>query len=56
LCDEFFIPKTIINHNTKIEGLAEYRGVIYKSNIEKHYTDLNPTWDCEEFKNKLEQI
>lgn len=56
LCEEFYIPKTVINHNTKIEGLFEYQGVIYKSNIEKHYTDLNPTWDCEEFKNKLEQI
>jgi hypothetical protein len=56
LCEEFYIPLEVIGHNTKVEALSEFQGVIYKSNIEKHYTDLNPSWDCAEFKNKLEQI
>lgn len=56
LCDEFYIPITAIGHNTKIESLFGYQGVIYKSNIEKHYTDLTPAWDCVEFKHKLELI
>lgn len=54
LCDEFFIPKTVPNHNTKID-LIDYQGVIYKSNIDKHYSDLNPTWKFGDFKNKLEE-
>lgn len=53
LCEEYYIPKTIPNHNTKMDLLG-YKGVIYKSNIDKHYTDLNPTWDFNSFKNKLE--
>jgi hypothetical protein len=56
LCDEFYIPLEAIGHNTKVESLSDFHGVIYKSNIEKHYTDLNPSWDCVEFKNKLEEI
>ena len=56
LCDEFFIPNIAMSHNTKIDDLSDFNGVIYKSNIEKYYTDLSPAWDCEEFKNKLELI
>jgi hypothetical protein len=56
LCDEFFIPNVAMSHNTKIDDLSEYQGVVYKSNIEKYYTDLSPAWNCEEFKNKVEQI
>jgi len=56
LCDDFYIPLNAIGHNTKIDTLSDYHGVIYKSNFDKNYTDLNPSWDCTEFKNKLEQI
>jgi len=55
LCDEFYIPKFATPHNTKIEDLDNFNGVLYKSNIEKHYTDLSPAWNCEEFKHKLEK-
>jgi hypothetical protein len=56
LCGDFNIPVMAINHNTKIDNLLGYEGVIYRSNLEKHYTDLSPSWDCETFKNKLELI
>jgi len=56
LCAEFYIPLEVIGHNTKVDSLSDFQGVIYKSNIEKHYTDLNPSWNCVEFKNKLEEI
>ena len=55
LCEEFYIPKFAIPHNTKIEDLDNFNGILYKSNIEKHYTDLSPAWNCEKFKYKLEQ-
>ena len=54
LCEEFNIPKTVLGHNTKVDNLFNYKGVIYKSNLEKYYTDLSPSWDYENFKNKLE--
>ena len=54
LCKEFYIPKVAIPNNTKIEDIDNFDGVIYKSNIEKYYTDLSPAWDCETFKYKLE--
>jgi Na+/proline symporter len=56
LCDEFNIPKNVISHNTKINNFFDYRGVLYKSNLNKNYTDLNPSWDFDKFKQKLEQI
>ena len=55
LCSEFDIPLLAIGHNTKADKLTEFKGVLYKSNLQKHYTDLNPSWDCELFKNKIEK-
>lgn len=55
LCDEFDIPKIVVNHNTKMDDLNKFSGVLYKSNIEKHFTDLSPSWDFELFCDKLEK-
>jgi len=54
LCEQFEIPMTSIIHNTKVENFNGYEGVIYKSNLERHFTDLSPAWDFQEFKNKIE--
>lgn len=54
LCEDFNIPKQTFNHNTKVNELGNFSGVLYKANLEKYYTDLNPTWDFEVFKSKLE--
>jgi hypothetical protein len=56
LCDEFKIPKTVISHNTKIDNFFDYKGVLYRSNLDKNYTDLNPSWEFDIFKEKLEQL
>ncbi len=53
LCSDFYIPLFLIEHNTKIDDSANY-GIIYKSNLDKHYTDLSPAWNCMMFKDKLE--
>jgi hypothetical protein len=29
---------------------------LYNSNLDKNFTDLNPSWDFDIFKEKLEQI
>lgn len=54
LCTEFNIPKIVVSNHFKIDNLDEFSGVLYKSNIEKHYTDLSPAWDHDTFKDKLE--
>jgi N-acetyl-anhydromuramyl-L-alanine amidase AmpD len=54
LCEEYDIPNHVFGHNTKAYDLTGYEGVLYKSNIEKHFTDLSPSWDFKQFKNKIE--
>ena len=54
LCKEFFIPINPITHNTKIDNTLEEASIIYRSNLNKNYTDLSPAWDCNLFKEQLE--
>tara|TARA_Y100001937_G_scaffold128242_1_gene203513 strand:+ start:1114 stop:1734 length:621 start_codon:yes stop_codon:yes gene_type:complete len=54
LCDKFNIPVKVISHNTNIDNADNYKGVLYRSNFNKHYTDITPAWNCKYFKNKLE--
>ena len=56
LCDDFNIPKKVISHNTKIDNFFDYSGVLYKSNLDKNFTDLNPSWVFDIFKEKLEEL
>ena len=54
LCKEYKIPLNVVSHNTGFKDANIYEGVLYRSNFEKYYTDISPTWDFETFKNKLE--
>ena len=54
LCNEFYIPLTAMTHNVKMDGLEDYRGILYKSNIEMYYTDLSPAFNFEYFINNIE--
>ena len=54
--DTLIIPKKIVSHNTKIDNLFDYTGVLYRSNLDKNYTDLNPSWVFDIFKEKLEEL
>ena len=55
LCDKFNIPVKAIAHNTNIDNANNYKGVLYRSNFNKYYTDITPAWNCKNFKNKLEK-
>lgn len=55
LCFEFSIPNVVVPHNTKLDDL-DFDGVLYRSNFEKHYTDLSPAWLFKEFKDRVEKI
>lgn len=54
LCEDFYIKKNVTPHNIKIDNIDGFEGILYRSNFEKHYTDLSPAWEYEKFKHKLE--
>ncbi len=54
LCDDFSIPINVISHNTKVTGLKDYEGVIYRSNLDINNTDLSPALNFENFKLMIE--
>jgi N-acetyl-anhydromuramyl-L-alanine amidase AmpD len=54
ICMNHGIPKDSMNHNTKVNDLGGFSGIVYKANLEKFYTDLNPTWNFQLFKTKIE--
>lgn len=54
LCGDFSIERHLVSHNTYINDLIDYNGILYKSNLEKYYTDLNPSWCFSEFKEAIE--
>lgn len=55
LCDKFNIEKNCVTHNTYIEGIEYFDGIVYKSNYHKESTDLSPAWDFKKFKEKTEK-
>lgn len=54
LLKDLEIKNNIIGHNTKINGIEKYEGVVTRSNYNIEYTDLSPAFDFEEFLKKIE--
>ena len=54
LCEEYNIPKKCVGHNTYIDGVEYFEGIVYRSNYHKECTDLNPSWDFKKFKELIE--
>jgi N-acetyl-anhydromuramyl-L-alanine amidase AmpD len=48
------MTKEIIEHNTKINGIEKFEGIVTRSNYNTNFTDLSPAFDFEKLKNKLE--
>lgn len=48
------LNKEIIENNTKINGIEKFEGIVTRSNFNVHFTDLNPSFDFENFRKKLE--
>jgi hypothetical protein len=49
LMKDFSIDKKIVGHNTKVDGIEKYDGVVSKSNFDSIYTDLSPAFNFEDF-------
>jgi N-acetyl-anhydromuramyl-L-alanine amidase AmpD len=54
LSDTLNINKRCIGHNTRFAGVSNYEGIVSKSNYDSSFTDLNPSFNFEEFKKYLE--
>jgi hypothetical protein len=54
LCEEFYINRYTVPHNTKLDDLLDFEGIMYRSNLDINYTDLNPSWDFNLFKQRIE--
>ena len=51
---KFSISKTFIGHNTKVDGIKIFNGIVCRSNYSNKYRDLNPSFKFEDFKNRIE--
>ena len=55
LCKKLFkkmnIKNEIIGHNTKINGIEKFEGVVTKSNFDTDFTDLSPAFEFEKLSN-----
>ena len=46
------IKKNCVGHNTRIDGVEHFEGIVSKSNFDSRFTDLNPSFNFDTF-NKL---
>jgi N-acetyl-anhydromuramyl-L-alanine amidase AmpD len=49
ICEETSIPKKFIGHNTKINGIEKYKGILTRSNYNLLNTDVSPAFDFDFF-------
>lgn len=54
LLKKFSINKTFIGHNTKVDGIQIFNGIVCRSNYNNKYTDPNPSFNFDEFKKLIE--
>ena len=55
LCKEYNIPSSCVGHNTYIDSVELFEGILYRSNYYKDKTDVSPAWEFKKFKNKIEK-
>jgi N-acetyl-anhydromuramyl-L-alanine amidase AmpD len=49
LINEVKIKRQCVTHNTKIDGIVNFDGIVSRSNFDSKYTDLNPSFNFETF-------
>jgi N-acetyl-anhydromuramyl-L-alanine amidase AmpD len=54
LCNDLKIQKKCTGHNTKINGVKNFDGIVFRSNYDERFTDLNPSFNFEKFLNKIQ--
>ena len=54
LIKDLGIKKKFVGHNTKINGIEKFEGIVTRSNFNLNFTDLSPAFDFDNFRKKLE--
>jgi N-acetyl-anhydromuramyl-L-alanine amidase AmpD len=54
LTKKFSINKSFIGHNTKVDGIKIFNGIVCRSNYNNKFTDPNPSFDFDGLKNFIE--
>ena len=54
LFNELGIKNNVIGHNTRINGIDKFEGVVTKSNFDSNFTDVSPAFNFEKFLKKIE--
>jgi N-acetyl-anhydromuramyl-L-alanine amidase AmpD len=54
ICDDMSIEKKCSGHNTKIDGIKNFEGIVSRSNYDSRFTDLNPSFNFEKILKKLD--
>ena len=54
LINEVKIKRQCVTHNTKIDGIVNFDGIVSRSNFNSKYTDLNPSFNFENFTKLIE--
>ena len=58
LCKKLFkemsIQNKLIGHNTRINGIEKFEGVVTRSNFDVNYTDVSPAFNFDEFLKNIE--
>jgi N-acetyl-anhydromuramyl-L-alanine amidase AmpD len=54
LTKKFSIKNKFIGHNTKVDGVKVFNGIVCRSNYHNRFTDLSPAFDFENFKKNIE--
>lgn len=54
IMDEIKINKEITGHNTKINGIEIFKGIVSRSNFDVNCTDVNPSFDFDKLRNIIE--
>ena len=53
LTKETNIPLKSVEHNTKINGIEKFEGIVTKSNFDSDFTDVSPAFNFEIFNKYL---
>lgn len=54
ICDRVNIDKKCSGHNTRIDGVGNFRGISSRSNYDSRFTDLSPAFSFDKLINKIE--
>ena len=58
LCNQLIesqsLERKFIGHNTKVDGVSRFGGIVSRSNFDSNYTDLNPSFNFKMFTKIIE--